>query len=69
VVEVVENFEEELKDTGQIRFGEKLSVTKRKKLVRLIHKHHVMFQNKLRKNLHANRVYHSIHIWKGAPPV
>jgi hypothetical protein len=64
VVEVVENFEEELKDAGRIRFGEKLSVTKRKKLVRLIHKHLVMFQNKLRKNLHANRVYHSIRVRK-----
>jgi hypothetical protein len=41
VIEVVENFEEELKDTGRIQFREKLSVTKRKKLVRLIHKHHV----------------------------
>jgi hypothetical protein len=37
VVEVVENFEAELKDMGWIRFGEKLSVTKRKKLVRLIY--------------------------------
>jgi hypothetical protein len=36
VVEIVKNFEAELKDAGWIPFGEKLSMTKRKKLVRLI---------------------------------